>query len=374
MDDNNFDKSEMKILLVDDTPANIDVLKHALQSEGYKLSFAPNGKVALKLADHNVPDLILLDIMMPEMDGLETCSHLKSNEKTKDIPIIFITAKTETEDVVKGFQLGGVDYIAKPFHREEVCARVKTHLQLVQAWKMLKSQNKSLEELNKLKNAFVGMAAHDLRNPLSIICMLTQLMIMDKNTLTPEIIEKKLNMIRNSGKRMLSLINNLLDVTAIESGNLKLNIKPGSLKTLVSERIQIFEIGAREKEIQINSTLADIDDFLFDPNYIAQVIDNLITNALKFSESNKNVYVTLGREGPNAKISVRDEGPGISKEDQEKLYGAFQKLTAQPTAGEKSTGLGLAIVKKVIEAHKGEISVESELGAGATFSFTLPTE
>ncbi|MGR3179553.1 MAG: hybrid sensor histidine kinase/response regulator [Candidatus Anammoxibacter sp.] len=359
------------VLVVDDSAPNIFVLEGVL-NEDYNVLVAKDGGSALSIIEKDRPDLILLDIMMPGMDGLEVCSKLKNNKKTKDIPIIFITSKTETEDVVKGFKIGAVDYITKPFKRGEVYARVRTHLQLVNAQKQLKIQNQRLVELDKLKNNFVGMAAHDLRNPLTSICMLTQLIIKEVEDLSLSEVDEKLIMIRNSSKRMIALINNLLDVTVIESGKLELNIRPYSMKELIQERIKMFKIDAKRKKIRIHALLNEIENVLFDHNYITQVIDNLITNALKFSESDKNVYVTLDKNISGAKISVRDEGPGISEEDQAKLYGTFQKLSARPTGDEKSTGLGLAIVKKVIEAHRGELNVESQLGKGTTFSFTLP--
>lgn len=367
-----FNPSEMGILLVDDTPANIDVLRKTLEPEGYNLSFAPNGAIALKLAVHNQPDLILLDVMMPELDGFETCRELKKNEKTRDIPVIFITAKTETEDIVNGFSLGGVDYIAKPFRQEEVCARVKTHLQLMHTRRQLEKKNEALRELNALKNQFLGMAAHDLRNPLSSICGFAKMIKEEKGELQDGQMDEFLDIIYSSGHRMQALVNNFLDISVIESGQLKLDIRPQSLKKLIEERIRIFTFHANRKQIALSESLPETPPIRFDYNHLSQVIDNLVWNAIKFSPKNSGIHVSMEDNGGEVKVSVKDEGPGISMEDQVKLFGAFQKLGAKATDGEKSVGLGLVIVKKIIEAHGGRIEVKSEPGSGATFSFSIP--
>lgn len=362
-----------RILVVDDVPSNIGLLSEGLKGE-YTIIAAKNGQMALeRVFSENQPDLILLDINMPEMDGYQVCRTLKDDPNTRDIPVLFLSAMEEVQDKTKGFKLGAVDYITKPFDIMEVKARIETHLALVSAQKQLKIQNQRLAELNKLKNDFVGMAAHDLRQPLVIIGLVTQSIIKKIKDLSLKEVDEKLIRIRDSTKRMLALINNLLNVAVIESGNLELSMKPGSLKGLIRERLEMYEINARRKNIQIHTTLNEIENILFDHDYIAQVIDNLIANALKFSESNKNVYVSLVKDTSGAKVDIRDEGPGISEEDQAKLYGTFQKLSARPTGDEKSTGLGLSIVKKVLEAHKSELNVVSQLGKGTTFSFTLPS-
>lgn len=368
-----FDPSELKILLVDDTPANIDVLKRTLKPEGYKLAFSPNGKIALKLASQNVPDLILLDVMMPEMDGFETCEKLKQSAVTKDIPVIFITAKTEPEDILKGFQQGGVDYITKPFKQEELCARVKTQLQLQFSKKQLELQNQALLELNEQKNTFIGMAAHDLRSPLGAICGYSEILLEELATMDNREKEHFLKRIHSSGTSMLNLINDLLDVSVIDSGTFKIKTITCSLKTLIEDNLQIHRIRADKKHIKLHLTTNETSNGLYDPERIGQVLDNLISNAIKYSPISSDVFISLNQFDDYVKIDVKDEGPGLSEEDQAKLFGSFQKLSTKPTAGEKSTGLGLSIVKKIVESHHGAITIESTLGHGSIFSFTLPS-
>ncbi len=230
-----------------------------------------------------------------------------------------------------------------------------------------------LVELNDLKNKFLGIAAHDLRNPLTSIRGFCEILLEDEDSLSEDQ-KEMLDIIHEESESMLTLVNDLLDVSVIESGKLQLQLNKGSIKKLIEERIRLSKMVAKKKNIKLNYSLSDIPDVLFDTNRFAQVIDNLIGNAVKFSPSGTKIFITLKREKNMAKVSIQDEGPGISKEDQAKLFGEFQKLTARPTGGEKSTGLGLAIVKKIIEAHKGIISADSILGEGTTFTVLLPLE
>lgn len=230
---------------------------------------------------------------------------------------------------------------------------------------------RKLNELNQLKNKFLGMAAHDLRNPLSSIRGFSEILLMELENITDE--QKEfLTLINTTSDQMLRLVNDLLDVSVIESGKLDLQLKKGSIRKLVEERIKIGEVVASKKNSRISKRLSDVPEITFDANRIVQVIDNLISNAVKFSPPGSEVNVGLSMEGSEVMICVKDNGPGLSEEDKRKLFGEFQRLSAQPTGGEKSTGLGLSIAKKIIEAHKGRIWVETEKGDGALFCFVLP--
>jgi two-component system, sensor histidine kinase and response regulator len=370
--------SRNKVLIVDDTPANIDVLRKTLAPEGYDISVATSGEAALKITSRLKPDLILLDIMMPGIDGYETCRRIKNDAAIKNTAIIFISAKNETEDVVKGFAMGGVDYINKPFQQEEVCARVRTQVNLKSLTEMrenllsrLGSSVNRLTALDALKNKFLGMAAHDLRNPLVSISGLSELLLDESNDFSDEDVKEFIATMHDASQHMLCLVNELLDTSVIESGNLELNLKNCSLRELLLKRIHINEMLAEKKQMKIQHSLDDLPDFKLDTNRVTQIVDNLLTNAIKYSPPGSNIFVSLENGNGSAKVSVRDEGPGISPEDQGKLFGGFQKLSAQPTGGERSTGLGLSIVKKMVEAHQGTIGVDSQLGDGSTFHFTI---
>jgi signal transduction histidine kinase len=361
-----------QILIVDDTPANIDVLDQILEEEGYKISVAATGEAALKLAPKIIPDLILLDIMMPGIDGFETCQQLKADPTTRDIPILFLTAKNEGADIARGFSLGAVDYITKPFLEEEVCARIRFHLQRRQLLRQLKESNHKLTEVNELKNKFLGMASHDLRSPITSIRGYARILLDQSKDLPEDARLEFLDAIHEISGHMLNLLSDLLNISMIESGKLELRIVSGSLKTVVEERTRIFKFIAEKKNISIHSELDAIPNFCFDANRIGQVVDNLLSNAIKFSPAGKEIRIFLKQNQDQAVFSVQDKGPGISQEDQEKLFQHFQKLEPRPTGDEPSHGLGLAIAKKMIEAHRGILNVESAPGKGATFSFEIP--
>ena len=360
-----------KILLVDDTPTNLNILEEILE-EAYLISVAQSGTQALSVTEKSIPDLILLDVNMPGIDGFETCRKLKSQESTRHIPVIFITARVEPEDLIQGFNEGGVDYITKPFNHSEVRARVKTHLKIQQLIRQLETQNDQLKDLNELKNSFLGMASHDMRNYLSAIRGYSQILQEDGKELPEETKEQFLDFIYKSSENMLKMVNDLLDVSVIESGKLQLDLQSESFKDLINHHIMINQFFADKKNISIQSDLHEIPNCLIDANKLGQVIDNLISNAIKFSESGTTILISLKAEEEKLVFSVKDQGPGISDEDQAKLFQHFQKLSARPTAGESSSGLGLAISKKMIQAHEGQLSVSSQLGSGTTFWFEIP--
>jgi signal transduction histidine kinase len=359
-----------KILIVDDTPTNLSILEEIL-GEDYFISVAQSGTQALSITEKFLPDLILLDVNMPGIDGFETCHKLKSRKSTRDLPVVFITARAEPEDVIQGFKEGGVDYITKPFNHSEVLARVQTHLKVQQLIRQLESKNDQLKELNELKNKFLGMASHDMRNCLGAIKGYSQILNEDKDELPEETKEQFLGFIFKSSENMLKMVNGLLDVSMIESGKLQLDLRRESLKSLINHHIMINQFFADKKKIILRPELPDVSKSLMDANKIGQVIDNLISNAIKFSEPETTIVITLKEQEGKLIFSVKDEGPGISDEDQAKLFQHFQKLSARPTAGESSSGLGLAISKKMIQAHDGCLNVTSELGSGATFWFEI---
>lgn len=231
---------------------------------------------------------------------------------------------------------------------------------------------RKLVELNQLKNKFLGIAAHDLRNPITSIKGFSELLLNEDTGPLTEDQKEFITIIHDACHDMLTLLNDLLDISVIESGKLELRLKAGPLKQLIKERIRINEIIAGKKGIMIHTRLSEVTGAIFDSDRIGQAVDNLVSNAIKFSSPGTKINVILDRKGNAAKVSIQDEGPGISPEDQSRMFGEFQKLGNQPTGGEKSTGLGLAIVKKIIEAHGGSVGIESQIGKGSTFSFTIP--
>ncbi|MDY0039207.1 MAG: PAS domain-containing sensor histidine kinase [Desulforhabdus sp.] len=238
----------------------------------------------------------------------------------------------------------------------------------------LEEQKIRLEELNQLKNKFLGMAAHDLRSPLTAIRGFSEILLDKESGPLNEWQREGLQMIHDAGEHMLTLINDLLDVSVIESGKLELLLKPASLDKLVADRVHLNAIAAHVKNTRLHLDCRWRGKANVDYRKLAQVVDNLLSNAVKYSPPNSDILIRLEKTNGEARISVKDQGPGIAPEEKKKLFREFQKLSAQPTGGETSTGLGLSISKRIIEAHKGAIDVESEPGAGSTFFFTLPLE
>ena len=229
-----------------------------------------------------------------------------------------------------------------------------------------------LKELNELKDKHLGIAAHDLRNPLSSIRGMSQMLVemeLDENTQTSFL--QSINRVSN---QMLTLVDNLLDVAVIESGKFDLKLSEGNISRLTAERIELMAVNAERKEIRLNADLQEVTNSLFDADRMRQVVDNLLSNAIKFSPSGSVVNVACGQADHILDITVTDQGLGIPSKDIDRLFGTFEKLGAQPTGGEKSTGLGLSIVKSIVDAHGGEIEVDSEVGRGTTFIIHLPVE
>jgi signal transduction histidine kinase len=229
-----------------------------------------------------------------------------------------------------------------------------------------------LVEMNHLKNKFLGTAAHDLRNPLISIRGLSEIILTEATGPLTQEQKEYTNIINTVSSGMLKLVGELLDISVIESGRLELQRQPGALHRLVSERIRVHTVIAEEKRIVMEEDLAELPDCSFDLDKIGRVIDNLLSNAIKFSPPGSRVSVLLRQEENMARVSVGDEGPGIPMEDRSRIFGEFQKSAALPTGGEKSTGLGLAIAKKIVEAHGGDLMVESREPSGSLFCFTLP--
>ena len=355
------------IIVVDDTSANLKLLQEMLRAKGYLVLTFLRGAMALKAAAKNPPDLILLDINMPEMNGFEVCKRLKADEVLKDIPVIFISALTETADKVKAFAVGGVDYITKPFQFEEVNARVETHLRL-------RRLQVELQELNELKNHFLGMAAHDLRTPLGGIMGISELLADQLSPLLTEKQSRFFNMLLASSQFMAGMVNDLLDMSVIESGHLTIERRMVDITVPIKRIVEINEMFAAPKNISIAiSCQEQLPQVYADINRIEQVINNLLSNAIKYSQPGTDITVRLLHENNEVIISVADQGPGILEKEQHKLFHAFGKTSVQPTSEkERSTGLGLLIVKKIMEAHEGRLWLLSEPGKGTEFFFSLP--
>ena len=368
-----IDLTGRKILIVDDDRINLRILNGILKGANYAVSEAETGEFALSVYDRIRPQLVLLDVMMPGIDGFETCRRLRHTYGIDCAPIIFITAKSESDDVVEGLAAGGVDYLPKPFKPKEVLARIRSHLQsqiLVEQQKLLVDQ---LSKANASKNKFLGMAAHDLRNPLASIRGLAEFLSDGTvGILTPDQLDL-VKTIHSASQSMLELVNELLDVATIEAGELRLQLELHDLGSLLEKSVYLSNIEAVKKGTKIVFTpSAQPSSALVDAAKIRQVIDNLISNAAKFSPLGSTITVELHANPGIRGFSVRDQGPGIPEAEKDKLFKDFGRLSVKPTGGEKSTGLGLAICRKIVDAHGGMIGAQNLPSLGCEFRVTLP--
>ncbi len=364
-----------KVLIVDDDRLNIRILGGILKSDGYVVSDANSGERALELYAEFLPDLVLLDVVMPGIDGLETCRRIKRAYGEKSAPVIFITAKSESDDVVEGLLAGGSDYLPKPFKPKEVLARIRTHLQnraMAEQQALLVTQ---LSKANASKNRFLGMAAHDLRNPLASIRGLAEFL---RDGVAGPMNADQLDLVQTihgASQAMLEMVNELLDVATIESGELKLHIEKHNLGDLVAKSVALTNMEAVKKSTHVvfEAPAAAVVPTI-DAAKMKQVVDNLLSNAVKYSPPGSKVTIIVTDDAANKCyiLAVRDQGPGIPDSERDKLFKDFGRLSALPTGGEKSTGLGLAICRKIVEAHHGTIKAENLPTLGCEFRVSLP--
>jgi signal transduction histidine kinase len=355
-----------RVLIVDDDPVNAVVLSGILFQEGYLLAEANSGENALSQCETFKPDLIVLDIRLPGIDGLETCQEIQRRYGANSPPVIFITARNTPEDIVAGFAAGGVDYLTKPISEREALARIQTHI----SNRLLIRQ---LGEASAYKNQLLGMAAHDLRNPLATIRGMAELL--REGAMGPLIPAQSdaITMFYEVSGNMLSLVNELLDISVIEAGQFKITPTSVDLTELISKSVHLNSLNASQKKTVIRFDRGERTIFvLIDTSKIRQVIDNLLSNAVKYSPLGSTIDVAIHEGKSGVIIAVRDQGPGIPENERSRLFKEYSTLSTKPTAGEKSTGLGLAICQRIVEAHQGTIAAKNLPEGGCEFSVTLP--
>ena len=360
------------ILIVDDSKKNIQLLKGQLHSQGYTVAAADNGNAVFDIIDKVLPDLILLDIMMPGMNGFEVCKHLKKDSATKDIPVIFLTGQDDIGSLYKGYEVGAVDYLTKPFSAAELSMRIKTHLKLRDTNKKLEEINKQLKEAVFAKDRFLSIIGHDLRNPMNVLLLGLEMMLSDKY-------EKKTNnkkyirSLHQSAKQLYKTFENLLQWAYSQIGKLDFIPELLNLNSIIKNSFDFFQMTATQKGIEL-SCKVDNDVIVYvDSNAIKTIINNLISNALKFTKNGGKIEITAKRKNPCIEIGVADNGLGISQENIEKLFRIEVNHSTEGTSKEKGTGLGLILCKEFVEKSGGKIWVESKFNEGSNFKFTLPS-
>jgi len=350
------------IVIVDDIPRNIQLLGQLLKSKGYRVLALTDSKKAVNAIEKNQPVLVLLDVMMPDIDGYEVCKILKSKPQTADIPIIFLTAKTETEDIVKGFEMGAVDYVTKPFNKDELFMRVQTQV-------ALKDAITKAEKANAAKSDFLANISHDIRSPMNGIMNVMELLL--KSKLDNEQ-SKYVKMAKLAGTSLLCLINDILDLSKIEAGQLSLDYINFDLRELLENISDIYAIEANKKGLEYACIIPwDMPTKLYgDPNRLRQIIINLVNNAIKFTHEGEVVITVKQQSGKMFHFDVQDTGKGISADRIHQLFKPYSQLESSTARKYGGTGLGLSISKQLVELMNGKISAQSEKHKGSTFSFT----
>ena len=378
--------SKSLVLIVDDMPENLQVLASYLSRAGYEVLPATSGSKALNFARARMPDLILLDVSMPEMDGFEVCRCLKNMPELSNIPVLFITARTDTEDVVRGFNVGGVDYITKPFNSIELLARVHTHLELKNARDALLKYNAELtrqgDELRQLdeeKNRLLSILSHDMRASFANVVGVCETLLLPGDPSPREETEETLRLVAQEAEHMILLGENLLNADVLGRGTLRLRLErldPWESLRFVADKHR-RPAGLKGMTVRLEDPPEGQPTTVrADRTALVQVLDNLVSNAIKYSPAGGEISLgvaAMGGEG-RTRFSVRDCGPGLTAADQERLFAEFVPLTPQPTGKEHSFGLGLWIVKRMTEAMGGTVGYEPNApGGGAHFFVSLPT-
>ncbi len=367
-----FDPAKYLILLVDDEISNIEILDHLLSAQGYRIKTITEAEHLLTSLPELQPDLVLLDVTMPYISGYTLCQKIKDHPEHRHLPVIFLTARDKIADVIKGFEVGGADYITKPFAPAELLARVKNHL-------LIRQQQQDLITLNEEKNHFLTVASHDVRSPLANIVTIGQLLERSKDDYDADT-RRMHQLMVSSAERCLNIVNDLLDVHRIEAGRSEPRIENVDLRELLQDFQTLYRSTAHSKRLSLQLTVPDSPCIIrSDSEMLSQIVDNLLSNALKYSPVNTEVSMTLTPNAPldsadltHYTLTIQDEGPGFTPEDRQKMYQPFTRLTARPTGEEASTGLGLSIVKEYCDQLHIDIELK-DTPKGARFELTLKT-
>ena len=367
--------SEYKILIVDDVMSNVLLLKVLLTNEKFAIATASNGRQALEQVEKENPDLVLLDVMMPDMSGFEVAQHLKSNPNTADIPIIFLTALNSTADIVKGFQVGANDFISKPFNKEELIIRVTHQISLVAAKRLILSKTEELQRTIAGRDKLYSVIAHDLRSPMGSIKMVLNMLILNlpSEKIGAEMYEL-LTMANQTTEDVFSLLDNLLKWTKSQIGKLNVVYQDVDLVEVTDGVIEIFSMVASLKKIRIHEMKPEKMMVNADIDMLKTVVRNLLSNAIKFSKENSEVLVKMEEVDGMAVVSVQDYGCGISEGGQKKLLHTDTHFSTFGTNNEEGSGLGLLLCKDFVVKNGGKLWFTSKEGEGSIFSFSIPVK
>ncbi|MEM7345739.1 MAG: hybrid sensor histidine kinase/response regulator [Chloroflexota bacterium] len=355
------------ILIVDDNPTNLDVLFTYLDAAGFNVLVAEDGESAIEQVQYTTPDIILLDVMMPGIDGFETCHRLKNNPETTDIPIIFMTALSDVSDKVKGFTEGAVDYVTKPFQHAEVLARVNTHLTIRKLQKSLEQRTQELQTRNQELDAFAHTLAHDLKNPLNILIGTAELVEFEGPLIESQ--KQCIETVIQTGYQINTIMNELLLLATLRDQDI--SFEPLDMATIIERCLERLQNLTQEHQVEIILPENWPASFGY-TGWIEQVWINYISNAVKYGGRPPKVEIgSTSLDNSQIRFWVKDNGAGLTREEQSQLFVEFTRLKKVKIEGH---GLGLSIARRIVERLGGMVGVESEVGQGSTFYFTLPAE
>jgi len=375
------------ILIVDDEQTYLDAIAETLNEKNFKIVQALNGKMGCMVAEKFIPDIVIVDWEMPEMNGIEMIAELKKNDRTKDIPVIMCTGiMTSSKNLDTALNAGAIDYIRKPVDPIEITARINSALKIANAYKEIKcrkeqieeqkldieQKNKELLELNATKDKLFSIIGHDLRGPIGGFKSFIEFMISDCDLTDTKEIKNLLILMQKVASSTYELLENLLIWAKSQQNEIVFAPKKVLLKEIVVATIELFNQLLQDKKIEIVENIpCDISVFA-DKNMLETVLRNLISNSIKFTTSQKNIYILVDKNANEYVITVKDEGVGIKPDDIPKLFIKNEHFTTYGTNNEKGSGLGLILCKDLVERHNRKIWIESELGKGSSFIFTIP--
>ena len=366
-----INRSDYKILIVDDVMSNVLLLKILLKNEQFQVCTANCGNMCIEQARAEKPDLVLLDVMMPDISGFDTAVIMKKDPELKDIPIIFLTALNSPADLVKGFQVGASDFLSKPFNKEELIVRVMHQIAYVAAKRLIEKQNRELMATISNRDKMYSVIAHDLRSPMASIRMVLNLVVASTSpeTVGPELFEL-LDKANRESEEVHDLLDNLLKWTKSQTGRLNVVLQDLDLNDIIPGVVEIFEMIAATKKIHLSYTGSSVI-VRADNDMLKTVVRNFISNAVKFSPEGSTIEITVTTPDADfAKISVRDHGVGIASD---RIGSIFHKgETTYGTGGEEGSGLGLQLCQDFARKNGGDVMVESTEGEGSTFSVFVP--
>ena len=360
-----------KVIVVDDDEKSCKILSTYLRKDGYEVETANDGESALQLIDKKMPDAVLLDVLMPGINGIEVCRKIKENEKTAHLPVLLITGLTDREDRLAGIEAGASDYLNKPLDRQEVLLRVRNAVKMKSLRDDIQRGYDNLKELEEMRDGLVHMIVHDMRVPMTVVDGSLQFLLKRAafGSDTPD--HRMLSNALRSTRSMIDIINSLLDVSKLQSGTLPIHRTTFDVVSSVYEAIEMLHRPSRDAPIIVEAPDGPVL-INCDPSIVSRVIHNLLVNALRYTPQAKKIRVTFEDVDEMVKISVIDQGQGIPPEHQKRIFEKFGQIMTRRNDKMRSTGLGLTFCKLAIEAHNGEIGVESKVGTGSTFWFTVP--